>query len=754
MGNEGLNKIKIIIPDRCQEILKNTPITQGKTQIGRIVLREPTTIAINKQRQIARKELDSSQQTLSHRSRAIKRTCGSSTMEVVSDKKPRRTETDKDQWIRTVQKESVPRQIARKELDSSQQTLSHRSRAIKRTCGSSTMEVVSAKKPRRTETDEYQWIETFKNKVRSAIQELNEERKHTPDDLLFCLKIVETIGTLRELLKKEHIKLAATDYQNCKRYVMSETAPLYNAVLGPALKILQNRIDNEGGWTCFPDLRTITRYLRNFSDQDNLDQAHKEMLRKLWIKHLSGELNYFKYLRNIPNNKNFVELTLKNINWLLYNKKSPILRFKFMAPDEIENFKDMVREIHGETVGHNINNRDAGERKRNRDKLIETSSHENEIKRVGHDNLLIRFEEFKNQFKNTGSKELREQSVMWRCTDFLEKLSELHDENKNLVGNRPTLLRQKLKIEILLTVNKIHDEIKKHKNDEPQLKEKALRLIQHLKEDGYLDEQCRTYYPGSIQSQDIVRHNISMEEMSYTKYNMFIHSLFFKYNANPSFSEIANELKELYQHKLDLITKDNCGKLKHRMDVLINLLYKDHIQPVFDAYDHAKRGQKSPREAVAAEMSKYKDTFIELIGREFILNENKRPLWKHMACLAWSNDIDQLCGKSSFSESDVDNLLHLKCVVPDPLDEYIKNRFQAALTNILMEMRLSDPNAALTEKVMKLSKWVEDLSKQHRLDSTLYDMNEKWQKWQNWKKENSESKYPFSSVAKRPLIKL
>ena len=697
MGNEGLNKIKIIIPGRCQEILKNTPITQGKTQRGRSVWRKPKTITIHKQRQIARKELDSSQQTLSHRSIAIKRTSGSS------------------------------------------------------------MEVVSAKKPRRTETNEDQWVEAFKNQVRSAIHELNEERKHAPDDLLFCLKIVETIGTLRELLKKEHIKLSATDYQNCKWHVMSETAPLYNAVLGPALKILQNRIDNEGGWTCFPDLRTITRYFWNFSikDQDNLDQDHEAMLKKLWIKHLNGELNYLKYLRNIPDNKHFVEFTVKNINWLLYNKKSPIPRFKFMATNEIKNFEDMVKEIHNEAVGHNINNRDAGEKKGNRDKLIETSSHENEIKRVAHDHLLIRFEEFKNQFKNTGSKEVREQSVMMRCTDFLEKLSELHDEHKNLVGNRPTLLRQKLKIEILLTVNKIHNEIEKHKNDESQLKEKALKLIRHLKEDGGLDEQCRTYYPGGIQSQDIVRHNISMEEMSFTKYNMFISGIWFGYNANSSFSEIANQLKELDQHKLDLIAKDNCGILQRRIDNLINLLYKDHIQPVFDAYDHAKRGQKSPGEEVAAEMSKYKDKFIELIGREFILHEDKRPLWKDVACLAWSNDIDQLCRKSSFSESDVDNLLHLKGVVPDPLlNGYIKNRFQVALTNIFMVMRINDPNAALTEKVMKLSEWVEDLGKQHRLDSTLYDMKEKWQKWQNWKKENSESKYPFSSVAKEPLIKL
>ena len=723
MRSESPDKIMTFYKN--PEGLKDTAISQGKTSIGRIVSEKIS--AIRTSIQTARKELDSSHRTQFHHPRAVKRTSGSP-MEVVSAKKPKRTETDEGQWMRSEQKKS----------DSSRRTLSNHSRAVKRTSGSP-MEVVSAKKPKRTETDEGQWIETFKNKVDRAIHELNEEKNCIQDDLSFFLKILRTLRTLRVLLKDGHEKLIFIDYQQCKEYMMHEVSPLYKTAMGPALKILQNQIDTEGSWSCFPDLRTITRYLDDIGpqDQDGLDPDYGVRLKELWRQSVQMEFSYLKYLKNVPNNRYSAKLASKNIYWMLRDKQSPIPRFKFMSTKEIKEAHDKAEMMYYDAIDYNIKNSDTGREKENPSASREVSQYNTRLadlmgKRVNYDKIRIQLEKLQEQFKNPYDKEEGRQSIIGRCIDFLEKLKKLHDEHNKIIGNHRSLLRNKLEEEILRIVERINTEIRRLTDDDDQQKEKAQKLINHLREGGYMDEQLRNHHAVDIPLKNVVGYHDSVDfnKMTVHQYHLFINAIFSDIATNISFTDIVRKLKELDQNKVKINRKDPSGKIQRRVNKAWSYLYTRDIDPVFKAYDNAKNAKKS-HEEVADEMHKYKDTFILVIGNEVIFHEDKRPHWILMACLAWSNDIDELCKKSSFNEHDINDLLLLKDVVPDPLqNEHIKNHFQTALTNMLLFMSENNPSVELTKRVMQLSKWVKDLDEQHDIDPKLYKANKKWQERQ------------------------
>ena len=691
-------------------------------------------------RQIAREKSDSSRRTLSNHSRAVKRTSGSP-MEVVSAKKPKRTETDEDQWMRTVQKKSEARQIAREKSDSSRRTLSNHSRAVKRTSGSP-MEVVSAKKPKRTETDEDQWIEMFKKQVDSAIQKLHEERKHVQDDLLFCLKIVETTEFLIECLKDryESSELMAVDHHNCEQYVMSKIAPLYNTALGPALEILQHRITTKDSWIYFYNLRMVTRYFRHFNpyNQDSQGQDYEKKLKSVWREHVYGEFSYLRFMKNIPDNKYSAESTLKNINWLLSNEDSPIISFKFMTTNEIKNLKTMATSMYHEAIDHNINNSNSERKKEDPSISIEVLPY-NPMVRIHYDKILMQFEKVTMKFENSYHEEEEYQSVMEQCTDFLEQLSKLHDKHNKLIGSHYTILRNKLEREILRTIDRINAELKKHTDDDNPLKEKALKLITHLEEGGYLNKHRRNYYSGDLTLKGVERNHTGFSKMTVHQYHLYIEEIFSDIKKNVSLTIIVRKLRKIINHKSNWEKKDHRNLINSRVECALVHLYRRDFLPIFDTYDARNNNKKSTAEFVTI-MRKYKDVFIKTIGNEFILKPSKLPLWRHLACLAWSDDIDELCKKSSFNEYDVDDLLHLKDIVPNPLqNNHLNSRIQRALKNILLFMPKNNPSVVLTKRVMKLSEWVEDLDKQNDLDPKLYSANKKWRKWQEWKKAQQAS---------------
>ena len=223
-----------------------------------------------------------------------------------------------------------------------------------------------------------------------------------------------------------------------------------------------------------------------------------------------------------------------------------------------------------------------------------------------------------------------------------------------------------------------------------------------------------------------------VSRITYDQYDSWISATYSIFDFQADYIKAACELRKLLKYKKDFRLNDRNNVLRNRLSTLRQLIFGELFAPIFDAYDNAISAKKSHKE-IAIEMRKYKDKFIELSknGCEYMLNKSRIPTWKDMTCLAWSNDIDKLCEKSSFSEDDVNNLLLLKDVVPDPLqNEHIKKHFQTALKNMFMFMSENDPGVELTKRVMQLSKWVKELGKQHEIDPMLHRANKKWQEKQ------------------------
>ena len=610
-------------------------------------------------------------------------------------------------------------QITR-ELGGSLRPQFHRLSAVQRTSIPS-MEMVSSEKPKifETETDQY----TIH--IDNTIQELQEEYKRAPDKLLFCLKVGDRISTLKNMLI-ENPNLKKADRKKYNRYIILKATPLYNDAIGVTLEFLQNRVDEGNGWIYFDDLKKVTRLLNEFNSNNN-NESHKEILSEIWKQYLHREMSYMRYLTDLQGAKYSADLTMKNIRWLL-SKSSPIHRLKLIS---IEDTKEQAESLNNIIIS-NINNSGTRRETEKLDESRDDLHHEEKVtdimaRRRAHDKLFeildtTSREKTKNRFAITG----------WH-TSFLELLIELHDEHNRLFGNQRTPLRQKLKTLIPYVVNSVQTDIEKYTDGDDQLKTKTLALIEHLRKEGYsLDEECQNLYPGYTQSHGVVGTHPTqvVSGITYDQYDSWISATYSIFDFQADYIKAACELRELLKYKKRLNYRSNV--LRNRLNTLEQLLYRALFAPIFDAYDNAISAKKSHKE-IAIEMHKYKDKFIELNKNDcgYMLNTGKIPTWKNMACLAWSNDIEKLCEKSSFSEDDVNDLLLLKDTVPDPLqNEHIKNHFQIALKNMLQFMSENNPSVELTKSVMQLSKWVDDLDKQHEIDSMLRRANKKWQERQ------------------------
>ena len=579
----------------------------------------------------------------------------------------------------------VPSQTTR-ELGGSQ---FYQSRSVKRT-SRSPLEVVSAKKPRIMKEAIEQWIKCFKNQVDDMVQKLQEEYKRAPDKSLFCLKVIDTVSDLKKNLDKKNRHLMHADFNDCKRYMISETVSLYNTTFGITLKSLQNQVQEGKGWICFDNLCKVTRYFKEFSDYNHKVKDHEANLLMMWQAFGHRELDYLKFLEDSPDDKYSASLAIKNIRYLASSNGFPIPKLELIFnDDDINNIKELAETTYQEAINSNRNKSDTRGKNKHHNKKVADMM----VKRRYHDQLYEQFEKVRGE-------ETRERTTIDWYIRLLEKLKQLRDEHDKLVGNIRTPLIKKLEKEIPLTGKRIQIKMEKgHTHDDDQLKKKSIALTKHLtKED--------------------------------SQYNNLIDGIYRDYDCNHNYMKTVSKVKELlikYDH--NLIPKD-----KRRLDNLIHLVRKTFSDPVFGAYDDAINFKKSSKE-ISTEMHKYKNKFIELnkSGNENMLVKSKPKLqtWRTMACFAWSDDIDELCKKSSFNEHDIDDLLHLKSIVPDPLqNEHIKNHFQTALKNMLMFMSENDPGVGLTKRVMRLSKWVKELGKQHEIDPMLHRANKKWQEKQ------------------------
>ena len=93
------------------------------------------------------------------------------------------------------------------------------SRAVKRTADSST-EAASAKRPKGPETTTQPW--QFKEQVDDAVRQLHKKRENAPDDLSFCLAVIDTDTALSRNLDSMKADMTSDDYNSCLQHSTSE----------------------------------------------------------------------------------------------------------------------------------------------------------------------------------------------------------------------------------------------------------------------------------------------------------------------------------------------------------------------------------------------------------------------------------------------------------------------------------------------------------------------------------------------------
>ena len=634
---------------------------------------------------------------------------------------------------RTVWKEPVTiresGQIAR-ESGSSRQTLSCYSMAVKR-ASRFPMEVASAKKPRAVETETTkieEWVNTFENRVDGIARELREECKREPVDALLCLTVVNATSMLTDFLEKNGMQLKTSDFRACRNYVISEMTPLYSATLGMALQTLQDQIAAGGGWACFLDLETVTRYPEKFNSKvlSSQDSGREVTLKEVWRQHVLEEMIYLNYLKDFPNDRHTAQIVLKNIRWLV-SEDSPVSRFDFISVDEREYIMEQAGLQYDRLIGFNTSKSDTERKKEKCDESRENVCHESRVtdmmvERKHYDQLIAQHEEILERVVITSNKQLRKKLTLTKCICFLEELKEMHDKHNELVGNRDTLLRQKLKITIPRIIKKIKIEIIEHIGDDNQLKAKVRVLVKHLEKEGFLAEEWQDPYPDCKKLQDILNPSVRMSKMTYHQYGDLITDTYLNADADADgdFLEVLDQLKKLSEDEQYLITWAEDDTLQRRLHLVKTIVFKKYFLPVFNTYNEAKSIGKN-HEEIAIEMSQYKDRFIESIPCVlFILKESRVSVWRKMACFAWSSDIDRLREKSLFNERDVDNLLHLKDILSNQLPNMcIRNPLQDALINICSFMQRRNPDEGFVTKLARLSEWVKDLGWNCHLDHNL-----------------------------------
>ena len=445
------------------------------------------------------------------------------------------------------------------------------------------------------------------------------------------------------------------------------------------------------------------------------------------------ELEYLEYLKDLPNNKSAADKVLNELSWLLaVSSQSPIANFELIFGESRDKIKERAMHLYQEAINFYMDHGDSERKKEKLDKSREyvprwDSATDMMAKRRSHDQLDDQLTEvFDESRKGKGDK-----FAIHNRVDFLRKIDKLRDKHNELVSDRCTPLYKKLGKIILDVVNGLQYKMSKCTGD-AQSRTEAIALISRLKKKGCLDEQRQNIYSGCTQLRDLVRHPVKMGKITSTQFNGMISDIYSMANKK-DYMAAAKELVQLlvnHEHEVKTFPQESRNKLAHRIFNIKTTLHAALFAPVFNAYKNAIHNFRGSYQSVAFVMHEHKDRFIKLgpYLHLFLLDNKKIQDWQNIACLAWLNDIDELCRKTSFSEYDIDDLLHLKDIAPSMPHISVRNRLQEALVNIFSFMSHSNPNAALVEKVMKLSQWVDDLDNHHGISYALSKNNKEWQK--------------------------
>ena len=601
------------------------------------------------------------------------------------------------------------------------------SRAVKRTADFST-EAASARRPNRSEITTQPW--QFKEQVNDAVRQLCDERnRNKPDNLSFCLSVVDTYKTLTKHLgsMKDHWK--RNIYESCRRHVISEMRALYHENQDEILKFFHDQAAAGRAWIYADKLDKVAQGF-NEIEHNACNAENSKVLARIWDLYLSEDLKYLEYLKGFSNVSYSAKRTVTNIGWLT-GTWSPSYHLALMSNEKRSEILAQAQSLYKEVICSDVDHSDADKKTED---VIHKATDAMMENRMHHDRLFEQLNKLRSHLNTEKKSEYYIGSTRdCKRIDHLRKSSSLYEEYKRLVNDPDTVLFKELVDLIAPIVNEVQDGLKKgvYDNDR-KLKEEALLLVGNLEEESWFGREYKDPHSGCMQSQSTVIPAEQEHEVFHTR----LHQLFAMLkNETATIDDYITVLKQIKQLRDDLegnlgkISEKKLAPIQQRMKQAETMAYAASFAPIIEEY---KQYPRSPScrgvEQKYAAMYCHKDRIIKLSPYTFVLHGHKSLMcWQYAASCAWYHDLERLRHQTSFSEDDVNNLLDLKDAAPNLPLRQIESHLLTTLTNLFRFMLQANPGTALIEKVTKLSEWIDDLDWQHhKISQILQEYNEEW----------------------------
>ena len=637
----------------------------------------------------------------------------------------------------------------------SRRTTTHHAGAVKRTADFPT-EAASAKRPKGPETTTSQQAkDTFRKQFDEAFEKLQKERESVPDDLSFCLAIIDTHKVSDWNLHSMKADMTPRDYDTCLRYSLSKMRVLYSEHLRKALVFFQNQIANGQSWIYTCKLDKVTRGFNKLGYRSATNDM--TILKKIWTLHINEELDYLQYLKGSPGSSYPAWHAVDNIDWLT-SASSPSRTLGLISNEYREKITQQANSLYQEIIHSDMDHSYAGQQKENvfhRDTDIMME------KRKHHDLIHEQLDRLHNDYDTSQGSG----STLTHRFRYLKELFELYKKYNNLVGNPHARLFWRLNRMIIQLVDEAQNKLQRGAYDNtPKLKEEVSALVDDLKKEEWLNREQNDLSFNFMQLQSTVlpvaRENKMMYGQIHQELNDISTMIYRSESRDIDDNLIAlNQFKQLvdkYEDKLDKFPEDKARGIRSRLRAIKTIFFAKLFAPIINDYN--KRCQRAVRdiERSCTIMRRHKDSFIALnqyLSCVLIPNsDNVKSVWQWAACFAWLDDLKRLCHQTSFNANDVDNLLALKDITPTPPLHQVTNCLRATLINLFRFMLRANPDTTLIGKVTKLSEWTNDLFDRHHhsYNHTLHECNKKWREKYVSKAGGSATTSSDASAARMP----
>lgn len=586
---------------------------------------------------------------------------------------------------------------------------------------------------------EYKATEMLQAEIASSLNRL--KKIHDMDgsfSLPFCLGVIEEFIYL---IKKHNLN--DTEDESYK-YLVFQLSPYYTKSLPSALATLHQKATDKTGWKLYKEIVIIAKKFWLQPDESANKSANKKLLNDIIQQQLDNELEYLQHVAHNPVRDTVTEPCR------FYHGTCDIISYMLSSKTfaDHNNFIDKTKKAWIETqkarlIGIIENNHDKSAVGLTYEELerLACSKTDNPLVRRQYIELLmsrvniIRNKAFAKDKKVENPGPYLDKLRYWYdrcCTHFSEfrvaGFNEFHALRLNLEATMSGIVKQMLE---------------NHIKDGTQLDEMWLDVLHKLRDRNALSESGKKlflfYKELQESAQAVTGTTVRTERITDTQCQQRLDEICSDLSAKSRYSLLiaAKKLRRLWgAHGHEIKTLSHADSHSERMDKIKDELCRNLFNPVIKQLEEYTDKEMASKRT-DREMTKYHDDVIELTPYLFVLRDDRNRLrWKQAACNVWRFHIAEITKANSLTERDVDYLLQLKRAAPDVPDSRARIILEQALIQLLSIIKRDGIGQVPVEKIMTLSRWIEDLihireynkEQQRSNKKQLAELNEDWKK--------------------------